>query len=184
MKSYSGWFKEPGSFYTGATLSSEYYLSGNRVIFSPTEDTMPASSFMEWEHCLREIDKFANFENDWNGYGGVAIGADALAAARRVCAQLASTGLPCPEVVPKSSGTIGFSWEFADTEAYLEIGNTTFSGYLQINNFEPALFSGDVDDFSPIYFYPLRNDASGVSSGSYTIANIEIGPELVYGLAA
>ncbi|MFM0543989.1 hypothetical protein PQR29_04600 [Paraburkholderia strydomiana] len=143
-----------------------------------------ASAVEAWERCFEEIDELAQLQLNWDGYGGHALGAGAVQAAIRACVAFSRANLPVPEISPKSGGTIGLSWELAEGEAYIEIGNTTFSGYLTVENFETALFSGAADEIVPELLFPLLQAEPASQLAGYTIADIKINPELVYGFAA
>ncbi|QDQ85800.1 hypothetical protein [Paraburkholderia megapolitana] len=143
-----------------------------------------ASLSEAWEQCVEEIDRLESLEDGWDGYGGLGIGSEAIGAARLACARFSVANLPVPDISPKSGGTIGLSWDLEDAEAYIEIGNTTFSGYLKIGNFEPALFQGAAVEISAEHLIPLLQIRLPFDAAGYTISDIKINPELIYGSAA
>jgi hypothetical protein len=59
--------------------------------------------------------------------------------------EAAPSGVPIPEVSPTPSGTVAFEWETHDGQAYLEIGNTRYSGYIKLDRQAPTFINGQVD---------------------------------------
>lgn len=163
--------------YAAAYDSRAYYPA------YPVAET-PASVVEAWEKCIDEINSLGTLEHNWDGYGGHAIGEAAMNAALRACVVFATANLPAPEASPKSSGTIGLSWELSDAEAYLEIGNTTFSGYLSLPDYEPALLGGPVDEIGPALLYPLVMATSGFDIGGHGISGVQTSAGIEYGIAA
>jgi hypothetical protein len=49
-----------------------------------------------------------------------------------------------PEIFPTSNWTIAFSWDTQEIEAYLEVGNTRYSGYVQTKNDNPVFIGGNI----------------------------------------
>lgn len=84
---------------------------------------------------------------NWDGYGAAAISEQTCDNALRFVSLIAAAphGLPAPEISPKPNGTISFEWETPRVEAYLEIGNTRYSGFVTTDQQPPALFEGYAD---------------------------------------
>lgn len=68
--------------------------------------------------------------DDWDGYGGAAIGAEVIGASREYFAMLV-TNLPAPDIQPNPNGTISFEWNAARGTAQLEIGSSKLSLYIK-----------------------------------------------------
>ncbi|WP_154234291.1 hypothetical protein [Burkholderia pseudomallei] len=184
MNSYEFLSKHFAALEMRSASESPTDYSVQESIFYQQVPEIRVSLFEAWERCVDEIANLASLESDWDGYGACPIGDLAVAAALRACGLFYASNLPVPEVSPKSAGTIGLSWDFPDSEAYIEIGNTKYSGYLVIENFEPALFSGEADEIFPELLYPLTGATPQFNAAWDTIAEIKISQETVYGFAA
>jgi len=79
------------------------------------------------------INELGELESDWDGHGGLSISKTIINHAIKFIDIISFfPDLPNPEVSPKSNGIISFIWETSYGEGYIEIGNTTYSGYLLI----------------------------------------------------
>jgi hypothetical protein len=110
-----------------------------------------ASSAAKLEYCKAArhlIESFSGLENNWDGYGGLAISESARSVARNFIDIIAATptNLPEPEVAPTSAGTISIEWETDRAEAYIEIGNTKFSGFVKTEGQEPLYLEGRLNE--------------------------------------
>ena len=138
------------------------------------------------QKLLSLVDEFGDLERNWDGYGAEPISPNACKAARRfiwVLAQL-SADLPAPDLVPKSSGTVGFEWDIGPAEAYLEIGNTRFSGYVKAEGQEPILIEGPGDELDERVVGLIQNALFPPATVSSTINFIEVGEPLSVRVAA
>jgi hypothetical protein len=93
------------------------------------------------------IKELADLGENRDGYGAAAISEQTRDNALRFVSLIAAAphGLPAPEISPKPNGTISFEWETPRVEAYLEIGNTRYSGFVTTDQQPPALFEGYAD---------------------------------------
>lgn len=93
------------------------------------------------------IEELAKLNENWDGYGAAAISQQTRDNALRFVnlIEAAPCGVPAPEICPKPNGTISFEWETPHVEAYLEIGNTRYSGFITADQQPPALFEGHAD---------------------------------------
>jgi hypothetical protein len=106
---------------------------------------VPVATRIEQAKAARlAITELADLKENWDGYGAASIsqqtGDNALRFANLI--EAAPYGLPAPEICPKPNGTISFEWETPRVEAYLEIGNTRYSGFVTTDQQPPALFEG------------------------------------------
>lgn len=94
--------------------------------------------------AIREL---ADLGENWDGYGAAAISEQTRDNALRLVSLIAAAphGLPAPEISPKPNGAISFEWETPRVEAYLELGNTRYSGFVTTNQQPAALFEGYAD---------------------------------------
>jgi hypothetical protein len=79
------------------------------------------------------IDAIGNLDGGWDGYGAIAISPIVCANAKRFLLSRPSN-LPSPEITPTSNGTMNFEWASNDADAYLEIGQTRYTGHIQTKN--------------------------------------------------
>lgn len=108
-----------------------------------------ASDVNNWSQAAASVRSLALLQNNWDGYGGLAVSKEAAKNAERIL--LAVSGIAsfaAPEVTPTSSGTVSLAWETAFTEAVLEIGMTRYSGFVQTVGQPVIYLQGDASDFS------------------------------------
>jgi hypothetical protein len=109
---------------------------------------VPVATRIEQAKSARLVVKeLAELRENWDGYGAAAISEQTRNNALRFInvIEAAPYGLPAPEICPKSNGTISFEWEAPRVEAYLEIGNTRYSGFITTDHQPPALLEGYAD---------------------------------------
>lgn len=104
----------------------------------------PATRIEESKAAYRLIDELEALEDNWDGYGGAAISAQACNNARLfIRAFIAeSPKLPLPEISPTAAGTISFEWETQTAEVYFEIGDTHYSGFIKANGQQTTYLQG------------------------------------------
>jgi hypothetical protein len=90
---------------------------------------------VKYQHNPAEsvIDAIGNLGRGWDGYGAVAISPIVCAHAKRFLLSRPSN-LSSPEITPTSNGTMNFEWASNDADAYLEIGQTRYTGHIQTKN--------------------------------------------------
>ena len=110
-----------------------------------TSHFVPAATRIEQAKSARlSIKELADLRENWDGYGAAPISEQTRDNALRFVnlIEAAPYGLPAPEICPKPNGTISFEWETPRVEAYLEIGNTRYSGFVSIDHQPAALLEG------------------------------------------
>ena len=110
-----------------------------------TSHFVPAATRIEQAKSARlAIKELADLKENWDGYGAAPISKQTRDNALRFVnvIEAAPYGLPAPEICPKPNGTISFEWETPRIEAYLEIGNTRYSGFVSTDHQPPALLEG------------------------------------------
>jgi hypothetical protein len=128
---------------TGFNTINVGQVFGGFVYCFPT-----ATQLEETKVARKSIDAFRTLRENWDGYGAAAISPIACDNARYFIdlIEAAPFGLPAPELSPTPAGTISFEWEGSHAEAYLEIGNTRYSGFIKIDyEQEPAFLQGYVE---------------------------------------
>jgi hypothetical protein len=106
-----------------------------------TSYCVPAATRIEQAKFARlAVRGLANLKENGDGYGAAPISEQTRDNALRFVnlIEAAPYGLPAPEICPKPNGTISFEWETPRVEAYLEIGNTRYSGFVTTDQ-EPAV---------------------------------------------
>lgn len=81
---------------------------------------------------VKRVEELGRLEDNWDGYGGFAPSKVVCEYAGQLVNRIAVfQNLPSPEITPSPSGTVVFTWETKGAEAILEIGDNTFSGYIE-----------------------------------------------------
>ncbi len=94
------------------------------------------------------IQSFDNLQDNWDGYGADAIPTQVRSSTLHFMDILCKPqlqSLPLPEISPETNGAISMAWKTDKGDAYIEIGESYFLGYLQISNRMHSTFSGTVD---------------------------------------
>ena len=101
-----------------------------------------ATRFEEAKSARNSIEEFSTLTANWDGYGASPISHMACANARYFVDLIEATpfGLPPPDVAPTPVGTISFEWEAPHAEAYVEIGNSRYSGFIKVRDEEKAIY--------------------------------------------
>lgn len=89
------------------------------------------------------IAAIGNLECDWDGYGAIAISAGVCANAKRFLLS-SPPDLSSPEITPTSNGTMNLEWASNDAEAYLEIGETRYTGHIQVKAGDTIYLDGSM----------------------------------------
>jgi hypothetical protein len=88
-----------------------------------------------------QLEAIAELADDWDGYGGAAVDAAAIVAAKAFLSQLIE--LP-HSLLPNANGTVSLEWDFYLGRAHLEVGTEKFSFYAAPREGQPTFLSGDV----------------------------------------
>jgi hypothetical protein len=109
--------------------------------------TLVAGRIEDIKGARQTLRDLAELRDNWDGYGGFAISAKANEMARNFLNEIeaAPNSLPVPEISPTPSGTISFEWEIQDTNVYIEIGNTRYSGFIKVDRHDPILLQGPAE---------------------------------------
>lgn len=126
---------------------------GDRVLIELTimasDDTSDRPTVQEWfESARAAIEEFGALKENWDGYGAASISYaardNAIQFVRAI--ETAPFTMPPPEIRPQPSGTILFEWETPQAEAYLEIGDTRYSGFVKPTEKQPTFLEGDASE--------------------------------------
>ena len=68
----------------------------------------------KYNKLKKEIEQYASFEENWNGYGAKSIGLQAINSAKSFLALLENDNIKIPTIFPRTYGAIGFYWQLKD----------------------------------------------------------------------
>ena len=152
--------------------------SVSRIIDSDYQDYKEnyINNILQWENIKSIIKEFSSLENNWDGYGSIAIDTSVTNNAIRIIDILQANKWIkyVPDVSPVASGTISLSWEYNDIEAYLEIGKTRYSGYIQNDNYDPTMIEGKLDSFEATLFCDFIDNLNSALSITEPISKVKI----------
>jgi hypothetical protein len=134
-----------------------------------------ATRFEESKSARAAIEEFATLEENWDGYGAASISQEARDNALEFVSviEAAPFTILAPEIMPRPSGTISFEWETSHAEAYLEIGDTRYSGFVKAAQQQPTFLEGDADYLDQRVLALIRN-ALSLPTRSASIREIHI----------
>jgi hypothetical protein len=95
------------------------------------------------EKFLNEVLSFKSLENNWDGYGAIPTEVKSATQAISLASRLSERTLSkVSDVFPNPNGTVTIEWENHSGEKLVaEIGNNTFSYYLELNALPPKFFN-------------------------------------------
>lgn len=92
---------------------------------------------------ITSIISFKFLQQNWDGYGAIPLEVESASNAIELISFLSQNSLDrLSDSYPNPNGTISFQWENECSEIIsLEIGNNTFSYYVELNSLPPQFFS-------------------------------------------
>lgn len=110
-----------------------------------------AARLEEIKSARHNIEEMACLKENWDGYGASSISPQARDNALYLISLIEAVpyGVPIPEISPTPNGTISFEWETSHAGAYIEIGNTRYSGFITTGQQQTAFFEGQADSLDP-----------------------------------
>lgn len=109
--------------------------------------------------------EIAALKDGWDGIGSVAPSALVVDNAAFAARQLVRATADAPEIVANDTGTIAFEWEWSGASAYMEIGQSRYSMFVEFDNRPTQYFDGAVtalpDAFGSMGQALLRGRATG-----------------------
>ena len=104
-----------------------------------------ASTSRSYDYLIDLISEVVSLGSGWNGYDAVPISDSVAQNSAYLISELASLQfrLPAPAVSPEAMGTISMTWESQFGHAYLEVGESRYSGYIDPLAGEPIYSEGD-----------------------------------------
>jgi hypothetical protein len=104
---------------------------------------MQAASVRQTNAAESVIEAIGNLHSGWDGYDAIAISPAVCANATRFLLSTPSD-LSSPEITPTSNGTMNFEWASDSADAYLEIGQTRYTGHIQTKSGETIYLDGSL----------------------------------------
>jgi len=110
------------------------------------------------------IEAIGTLERGWDGYGALAISNTVCANAKRFLASSPSE-VPAPEITPTSNGTMNFEWASTNADAYLDIGQTRYTGHIQTRDCATIYLDGSLTEES-------NRDSGGIQQALALISGL------------
>jgi hypothetical protein len=119
--------------------------SWGRKTFAYPLFCQPVPENLMFHQAVELVGHFSELDRGWDGYNARPISDAVIGNSISTLTEMASIGklLPVPAVSPEVAGTIGMSWENQMGEAYLEVGETRYSGYIETRSGKEEYFQGD-----------------------------------------
>jgi hypothetical protein len=103
-----------------------------------------SSSTLGIQDAISLVGDFGTLRGGWDGYGARPISDKVIQNTISTLTELASVReMPAPGISPEVMGTISMAWKSYSGEAYLEIGETRYSGYIEMESGEAIYLQGD-----------------------------------------
>lgn len=88
--------------------------------------------------------EIAALKDGWDGPGSVAPAPLVVENAAFAVRQLVRATADAPEIVANDTGTIAFEWDWSGASAYMEIGQSRYSMFVEFDNRATQYFDGEV----------------------------------------
>lgn len=130
-----------------ASRTSFFLLADHNAIgpFANTAERVADITIREAKKLLNDL---ATLPDNWDGYRGSSIPAETVANTARflngISWPLGVHAVPAPDITPNPHGTLSLEWFSERGEAYLEVGRTQFSFYIDRNDGLPLFRDGRV----------------------------------------
>lgn len=95
----------------------------------PVAPALPDAGPGRRDELIRQVAGYLALADDWDGYGGVAAGPEAVGDAVRFVSQLPES-LPLPKPMVSGSGVVGLYWEGNDRYASIDFDGSGFYCYI------------------------------------------------------
>ena len=166
--------------YEGAGWQNAALQYWSCATFAGRGTTRGALRLEECATARSVVEHFATLGEHWDGYGGLPISERARNHARHFIDVIEASpfSLSAPEVSPNANGTIAMEWEIGATEAYLEIGNTRYSGYIKKSGQRPVYLQGQADALDQRIVAAIESAVFPRPLSSNTISEIRIASPL------
>jgi hypothetical protein len=142
---------------------------------APEMISAPAATRSEEAKSARNtIEELGDLQDDWDGYGAASISREVRDNALHFIKviEAAPFGMQAPEISPTPTGTISFEWVTPHAKAFLEIGNTRYSGFVQTHQQEPAYLQGRTESMDQSVVAFIHNALSVPPKYSASVTEI------------
>lgn len=112
------------------------------------------------------IQAIGNLRIGWDGYGGAPITHAVCSNAKRFLSS-SPLELPGPEITPTSNGTVNFEWASGNADAYLDIGQTRYTGHIQTRSGEIVYLDGSLTELGNLDSGGIRQALALISGLLY-----------------
>jgi hypothetical protein len=147
------------------------HMPAETLLSYPFIARWPAAEASELTRIKTQLREFTTLPMNWDGYGAQKISQEACNTIDSLMDMIQRYSMSLPSVTPKVAGTVAVEWQTSLGDAYLEIGKTRYSGYIEGKDSEPTFLEGNVDAISPelvatisFALYPENNTSDPVSS--------------------
>jgi hypothetical protein len=148
--------------------------------FAAPPQMMPAPAATRSEEAKsgqNTVEELGDLQDDWDGYGAASISREVRDNALHFIKviEAAPFGMQAPEISPTPTGTISFEWVTPHTKAFLEIGNTRYSGFVQTHQQEPAYLLGRTESIDQSVVAFIHNALSVSPKYSASVTEMRTG---------
>lgn len=144
-------FSVPGvasSLNGGPASKTNFFLPSDQNARSPFANMAERVADITIREAKRLLNDLARLPDNWDGYGGSPIPAETATNAMQflygVSWLLGAHAVSAPDITPNPHGTLSLEWFSESAEAYLEVGCTQFSFYIDRNGRSPLFKKGKV----------------------------------------
>lgn len=147
------------------------HMPAETLLSYPFIARCPAAEASELTRIKTQLREFAALPTNWDGYNAHKISQEACDTIDSLLDMIQRCSMSLPSVTPKVAGTIAAEWQTSLGYAYLEIGKTRYSGYIEGKDSGPTFLEDNVDAIIPALvarisfaLYPENNTSDPVSN--------------------
>lgn len=132
-----------GEYKIGGTAASSLSATDLAPRLQPGLWAAPAPRTTRFEQmrARNELREIQALSGDWDGYGALAIPSSTKLNAWHVLHTFEALPV-APDVYPDTSGTVSFEWRRDDARAHLQVGETSYSMYVERPSERTQFFQG------------------------------------------
>lgn len=171
----------PPAVYRNISLG---HISTEALASGPFITRWPAAEAIELTRIKNQLREFVNLPASWDGYGALKISQEACDAIDSLLDMIQRCSMSLPSITPKVAGTVAVEWQTSLGDAYLEIGKTRYSGYIEGKDSEPTFLEGNVDAINPELLARISFTLYPENAASDPVSNIVVGTSAADQLAA
>jgi hypothetical protein len=132
--------------FSGLRRSNKFILA----CYFPFNPVVAIADAEKKKQILKElVYEIEKLPEKWDGYNALTISKPVIKNILLMIEPLISfPKLLSPTITPLANGTVSIEWETGQGVAYIEFGETRFSGYIKINDQKPACIEGQTISLS------------------------------------